>query len=67
MVAPYKIIGFQSTYTLGRTCFSHQSFAGGVLSWNLGTYLALITVCRRQQEGDRALSIYEVSCYGLPS
>jgi hypothetical protein len=30
--------------------------------WNSGTYLALISVCRRQQQGDRALNIYEVSC-----
>lgn len=31
--------------------------------WTSGTYLALITVCRRQQEGDRALSIYEVGSH----
>jgi serine/threonine-protein kinase RIO1 len=35
--------------------------AAGIDSANEGTYLALITVCRRQQQGERALSIYEVS------
>jgi pentatricopeptide repeat protein len=33
--------------------------AAGIDSANEGTYLALITVCRRQQQGERALSIYE--------
>jgi pentatricopeptide repeat domain-containing protein 1 len=33
--------------------------AAGIDAANEGTYLALITVCRRQQQGDRALSIYE--------
>lgn len=32
--------------------------------WRSGTYLALITVCRRQQQGERALSIYEVCILG---
>lgn len=33
--------------------------AAGINAANEGTYLALISVCRRQQQGDRALSIYE--------
>jgi len=33
--------------------------AAGFNAANEGTYLALITVCRRQQQGERALSIYE--------
>jgi hypothetical protein len=41
--------------------------AAGIDSANEGTYLALITVCRRQQQGERALSIYEVSYSGQTS
>ena len=65
---PWALCDSAFLFFLWPNCFGMMTVVSENITmgflWRSGTYLALITVCRRQQQGERALSIYEVCILG---